>query len=166
MKLNFGMKRVAAALAGLAAVTLATTGLAAQSDAHEHEHGIAQVHHLKLNAGKKWSTDASLRKGMGEIRALVAAQHDAIHRNKMQAADYAALGAKIEGQVAYIVQNCKLEPEADANLHVILEDFVAGADAMQGKDHHLSPKAGAGRVIEGLSNYGKYFDHPDWRPLD
>jgi len=160
------MKRMTLALASMAAVTLATAGFAAQGDAHEHEHGAAQVHQLKLNAGKKWGTDASLRKGMSEIRALLAARHDAIHQDKMRAADYTALGAKIEGQIGYIVQNCKLDPEADANLHLILEDLVAGADAMQGKTTELTPQAGAGRIVAGLSNYGKYFDHPGWRPLD
>jgi hypothetical protein len=153
------------ALAGVAAVTLALTGIAAQAAEHDHEHAAGEAHSLKLNAGKKWRTDAPLRKAMGEIRALLAAQHQAIENDRLKAADYAALGAKVEAQVGYIVQNCKLDPEADANLHLILEDVVAGADAMQGKAKDLTPKAGAGRVIAGLSNYGKYFDHRGWRPI-
>lgn len=163
MKREIQLKRMA--LAGAAAAALAMAGFAVQAADRDHGHDAAEAHQLKLNAGKKWGTDEPLRKGMSEIRALIEAQHQAIEKNRLKPEDYAALGAKIEGQVGYIVQNCKLDPEADANLHLIIEDVVAGADAMQGKNKKLKAKAGASRVIAGLSNYGKYFDHPGWRSL-
>lgn len=151
---------LAAALASAAMLSLTGPALAAG----EHEHGAA-THELQLNYGKKWATDEPLRKGMSEIRALLAAQDEAIHKGRLKPADYAALGAKIEGEVGAIVANCKLEPAADANLHLVLEDVIEGADAMQGKARGKTPRQGAGKVVAALNEYGRYFDHPGWKRL-
>jgi hypothetical protein len=63
-----------------------------------------------------------------------------------------------------MVANCKLDPEADANLHIILEQILEGAEALQGKEKK-NPRAGANRVVAALNDYGKYFDHPGWKKL-
>lgn len=150
-----------AALVSAAILSLPAPLSAAEE--HKHEQSAATTHKLTLNQGKKWATDEPLRKGMGEIRSLVAAQEEAIHKAKLKRADYAALGAKIEGEVGYIVANCKLDPEADANLHIILEELLEGATAMQGKEKSQTPRQGAGKVVTALNEYGKYFDHPGWK---
>jgi hypothetical protein len=49
---------------------------AAEPAAHEYP---AEAHQLMLDAGKKWATDEPLRKGMGEICKVVAADLKAIH---------------------------------------------------------------------------------------
>jgi hypothetical protein len=152
---------LAAALAGAAILSLPAPASAA--DEHKHEQGAAATHKLTLNQGKKWATDDPLRDGMTEIRRLLAAQDEAIHKGKLKPADYAALGAKIEGEVGGIVANCKLEPAADANLHLILEDVIEGADAMQGKAKGKTPRQGASKVVAALNEYGRYFDHPGWK---
>lgn len=157
LKLN----ALAVALASAAMLSLAAPASAA--DEHKHEQGAATTHELTLNKGKKWATDEPLRKGMGEIRGLIAANDQAIHKGRLKPEDYAALGSKIEGQVGYIVANCKLEPAADANLHLILEEVTAGADAMQGKEKGKTPRQGAGKVVAALNEYGRYFDHPGWK---
>jgi hypothetical protein len=163
MRSNLKLTAIAAALVSAAILSLPAPATAAEE--HKHEQSAATTHKLTLNNGKKWTTDEPLRKGMSEIRSLVAAQDEAIHKGKLKPEDYAALGSKIERQVGYIVANCKLDPEADANLHIILEHLIAGADAMQGKDKQTSPRAGAGKVVAGLNSYGKYFDHPGWKRL-
>jgi hypothetical protein len=162
MNRKFSMTVLAAAFASAALLGLQAPAIAA--DAHEHGHGGAEAHKLQLDHGKKWATDEPLRKGMSEIRSLVDAQHDRIHKGTLKPADYAALGKKIEAQVGYVVANCKLDPKADANLHVVLEQMLEGVEAMKGEPKK-NPRAGAGKVVDALNNYGNHFDHPGWKRL-
>ena len=145
-------------LLALAAPLAAVQPAAAQ---HDHEAG---AHTLKLDNGKKWSTDAPLRQGMSAIRDAVAADHRAIHTDKETAAQYNALAGKIDGQIAYIVKNCKLAPEADMRLHVVLAEITAGSDLMKGTDQ-AKRKEGAVKIVRALGTYPQYFDHPEWRAL-
>jgi hypothetical protein len=132
------------------------------ADAHSHAAGAPAK--LALDHGKKWATDAPLRQRMGEIRALMAAQIEPIHTGKLPSGEYAALGAAVEGKVAAIVAECKLPPEADAMLHLIVADLVAGADVMQGKAAG-KPADGARKVVAAANAYGRYFDDTGWKPL-
>ena len=146
--------------AALFALGASHSGLAA--DAHSHAAGAPAT--LTLDHGKKWTTDAPLRQRMGEIRALLAAKIEPIHQGKLAPAEYAALGAAVEGKVASIVAECKLPPEADAMLHLIVADLVAGADIMQGKAAG-TPAEGAHKVVTAANAYGRYFNDAGWKPL-
>lgn len=159
MKSSLKLTALAAALASAAVLALPVPAVA-----DVNQHAGSGIHKLKLDQGKKWSTDAPLRKGMSEIRSLVDAQHEAIHTGRLKPADYALLGTQIEAQVAFIVQNCKLSPAADANLHGVLEEMLEGVEAMKGTEKK-SPRAGADKVVAALNDYGKYFDHPGWKRL-
>jgi hypothetical protein len=64
--------------------------------------------------------------------------------------------------VAYAVANCKLEPNADAMLHLVIADLMAGTESMEGKTSN-SRHDGAVQVLEALKSYGKYFQHPGWK---
>lgn len=119
---------------------------------------------LQLNKGKKWETDVPLRQGMAALRASVADQLEAIRKGKLSAAQAQALGAKIDAEVATIVAQCKLEPKADAVLHLIVADLLAAAEVLQGKQKG-SPAAAARRTVVALNNYGHYFDDPQWEAL-
>lgn len=142
-------------LAPLVAVPLATAQ-------HPHDAG---AHALSLDHGKQWTTDASLRQGMTAIRDAVAADHQAIHGNTESAEQYRALAGKIDAQIASIVQDCKLAPAADAQLHVLLSDIVGGSEQMKGAAAQ-NRRQGAARVVGALETYPRYFDHPGWRPLE
>ena len=120
---------------------------------------------LVLDHGKKWQTDKPLRQGMGNIRAALASDLKAIHANKATPQQYKALAGRIESEVAGIVQNCKLEPEADAQLHIVVAELLAGAEAMQGKEKGVKPRAGAERVAKALNAYGEHFDHAGWKRI-
>jgi hypothetical protein len=63
------------------------------------------------------------------------------------------------------VQNCKLEPEADAQLHIVIAELLAGAEAMQGKEPGVARRAGAKRVVKALNAYGEHFEHAGWKRL-
>lgn len=54
---------------------------------------------------------------MGKIRSVIETNLDAVHGGKLAAAQYKAIAADINGQIAYIVQNCKLDKDADEVLH-------------------------------------------------
>ena len=144
-----------------AALALSLPALAAE---HAHDHGAAGAA-LELNQGKKWQTDQPLRKGMSNMRAALAKDLKAIHVDKANDAQYDALATKLNGEVAYIVQNCKLEPKADAELHKVIGEVLAGAEAMQGKEAGVERRDGAVRVAKALNTYGQFFNHPGWRNL-
>lgn len=147
----------------------AMLGLAAASQAAtQHEdhaaHGQGAVT-LQLNAGKKWETDAPLRQSMEKIRqTMEAALHD-IHENRLAAAGYGKLAQQVEHEVGAIVSNCKLEPKADAQLHLIVADLLAGAEQMAGKVKKTKRQSGTVKVIGALDNYAKYFDDASFRPI-
>jgi hypothetical protein len=135
-----------------AALALAFAGPAfAASDVHSHEPGAGEAK-LVLDHGKKWPTDAPLRQGMENIRTALGSHMK-----------YGALAAKVSVQVAGIVQNCKLEPEADAQLHIVIADIMAGVEAMEGKVKGETRRAGAERIANALNAYGEHFDHAGWK---
>ncbi len=153
-----------AVAAGLA-LGIAATGLyAAEKNAHSHEHGAAPAK-LTLNEGKKWATDAPLRQGMENIRKYMDTSLRDIHEGKLSAAKYGELAKKVNGEVGGIVANCKLEPEADAQLHLVIADIGEGIEAMEGKAKKVKRQAGAVKVIGALEKYGAYFDHPGWHSI-
>lgn len=147
----------------LIAVTLAAplTTLAAD----RHEHGAAASHKVELNAGKKWATDTPLRQGMTAIRSSAAAILPAAHAGKATAANYDAFGKEVAAHVTYIVQNCKLDPKADAQLHVVIGDIMAGVETAEGKQRDQERASGVVKVVQALDAYGKHFDHPGWKAI-
>jgi len=139
-------------------------GAAPASTADTHSHAAGVQAKLALDHGKKWTTDAPLRQRMGEIRALMATELGPIHAGNLSPERYRQLGAAVEEKVAAIVAECKLPPEADAMLHLVVADLVAGADIMQGKAQG-KPADGAHKVVTAANAYGRYFDHAGWKPL-
>lgn len=151
-------------LATALASTLAIGVGAPASAADPHQHAAGESAKLALDHGKKWASDEPLRKNMADIRAALAAKQAGIHKGTLTPEDYKALGSLVEGRVATIVAECKLAPAADANLHLIVAELLAGADAMQGKSK-TAASAGAVQAVRAVNAYGKYFDHPGWKPL-
>lgn len=138
----------------------AAAGAQAAGEHAHHDHGAPPQAALKLDNGKKWTTDEPLRRGMTNIRGHL--EH--LHRGKPDAAAYDRLAKAVNGEVAYIFQNCRLPKEADEVLHVVLADVMQGAAALEGKQKGVSREQGANRIVHALENYGRYFDHPGWQP--
>lgn len=145
-------------------VATLTTPLAALAADH-HDHGGAVPHKIELNAGKKWATDDPLRQAMNGIRSAVASTLPAAHAGKAASSDYDALGKEITAQVTYIVQNCKLDPKADAQLHVVIGDILNGVEMTEGKQHDKGRAVGVVKIAQALNTYGRYFDHVGWQPI-
>ncbi|MBI3374502.1 MAG: hypothetical protein HY017_22480 [Betaproteobacteria bacterium] len=163
MKIRTGAIRIAGAVLAAIALAFAASVHAASAVAHEHQAGASAA--LKLNAGKKWGTDEPLRQGMASVKSTVAKNLAAVHAGKVHAAKYKAIAGELNGQVAIRVQNCKLDKDADEVLHAVLAQVLQGAEAMEGKDKKVRPRAGFLKVVDGLDSYGKHFDHSGWQPV-
>lgn len=126
----------------------------------QHEHDDAAGGALLLDHGAKWATDAPLRRGMEQIRNLVAAPQAAVAAGAApNPADSRQLAGEIRHQVDELIRNCKLEPEADAVLHVLIAGMLQGAAALAGE----SPSTdGLSRIQHALDQYPQYFAHPGW----
>jgi hypothetical protein len=155
------MKTRTLILALAAAFSTAVTLPALAAESHHHGHGshAETPHKLTLNNGRKWSTDAPLRKGMQEIRDALERAHGPGHHGEASPAKYAELGKKMESEIAGIVMNCKLEPAADANLHVIIGELNAAAGAFKGAKPAEAERA-MRRARHAVGAYDQYFDHP------
>ncbi len=161
------MKRTSAAL-WITALALATGIPAHAADQHSHEvHANADYPAQdgpSLDQGRKWATDEALRRHMEEIRTSLEAHREAILRDRLGPEHEKALARTIESRVAAIVTECKLDPRADANLHLIVADLVQAADILQGKTN-APPRQGAVRAVRAAQMYATYFDHPSWKPI-
>lgn len=152
-------------LATLAAacLVLASAGAVAQ---HSHAPAAgAAAAQLQLDNGKRWATDVPLRRGMGEIRNQVTSAPKAVHAGKARPAEYKALAMRIEKETGRIVAECKLEPRADAQLHLVVADLLAGIESMKGAANGAAGRAGLLQVAAALDAYGRHFDHPGWKPV-
>ena len=139
--------------------------LAALAAADAHDHGNAAPHKLELNAGKKWGTDNALRQGMSSIHASVVQTLPAAHAGKATAADYDAFGKDVTAQVTYIVENCKLDPKADEQLHIIVADILNGVEAAEGKQGDMKRASGVVKVAQAANAYGKHFSDAGWQAI-
>lgn len=156
------MNRISKSILALAvALAFGAPAIAAET----HGHAAGGEAQLTLNHGQKWQTDAPLRQGMNNIRGAIAKDVKAIHTGKATPKQYEALAQKVTTEVAGIVQNCKLEPAADAQLHILIAELMAGAEAMEGKTQSETRQAGAERVAKALNAYGEHFDHAGWKRL-
>ncbi|WP_236748547.1 hypothetical protein [Acidovorax carolinensis] len=63
------------------------------------------------------------------------------------------------------MENCKLEPKADAQLHIVIGEILGGVDAAQGKQGDKARAAGVVKVAEALNTYGSHFDHAGWKSV-
>lgn len=153
-------------VAAMLALPLAAFNLPAlaASDAHDHGH---EVHgEMELNHGKKWETDAALRQGMTAIHGIVSGAIDDAHAGKMSEAKYTDVSKQVMTQFNYVVENCKLEPEADAQLHILLGNMVQGVELVEGKVAGEKRDSGLVKIAQALNSYGDFFDHPDWKAID
>jgi hypothetical protein len=148
-----------AAVIGAAALMLSFT---APLSAQTHAHDAAAPARLALDHGRKWPTDAALRAGMENIRKRVVPQ---LARGEANDAEQAKLAAQIERELGTIVAQCKLAPEADAMLHLVIADIGTGVDAMRGKDPAHTPAEGLRHVAHALDQYARHFDHPGFKPI-
>ncbi len=126
-----------------------------------HGHDDAHARHadadlLQLDEGRPWPVDAALVDGMQRIRDAVAAAQAVA---PLDAAAAAALAQSVEDQVAFLIAHCRLEPAADATLHVLIARLLGAAHAL--RTDPATPD-GLPVMLDTLDLYPRYFAHPGW----
>lgn len=111
---------------------------------------------------KLWETDAPLREGMLRIDSAAAQPWRAYQAHSLTPDAVNALAKAIDDNVTFMVSNCKLAPEADAALHGLLGELLAGVAEIKTNPHAAN---GMPRIAHALEEYPRYFQHPDWKPL-
>jgi len=153
-------------IAGLVIIVLIAAGYALRSHfQHGHSHGHAHGHGaatMALNHGQRWETDEPLRLGMQRIRDAVALPLNEGATSKLSPVRAKAVAHTVQETVTYLMKNCQLAPEADANLHVIINDLLIGASLLGTDDQS---DEGLARLHHTLGEYPRYFNHPNWKPL-
>lgn len=156
----FRKRHLLFALLAIALAPLAGEVLAGES--HSHEGHAANAMELRLDAGRKWRGDVSMRQGMIGIRAAMAARLDQIHEDRLAPDEYGALAKVVQKQADYMVENCRLPREVDEQLHIVLGQILEGIGEMEEGPHSRN---GAVKIVQALNAYGKHFEHPGWQPL-
>lgn len=143
------------------AITVVLGAASTVSAAISGERSASETSGPTLDHGKKWATDAQLRRNMSDLRKIVSNGIDPV---KSTQADYRILGDRIQTQVAAIVGQCKLAPEADEVFHTFIAEIIAGALILQGQTTQ-PPHRGLQTIVRALDRYGIYFDQPGWRTI-
>lgn len=154
------MKAVKTLTALAVALALTSPGLAfAQTAAHDHGAGAIEI---ALNDGAKWQGDQNMLTGMSAIHGTMTANLEAIHAGNLPAEAAGTIAADVQKQLDFMVENCVLEPEVDAQFHIVLGEVMTGVSAL--KEGEV--EAGATSIVQALNAYGEHFEHPGWQMID
>jgi hypothetical protein len=124
-----------------------------------HPHSAAVPGHSGGAEPQLWETDAPLREGMRNIRAALHGL-EAGGVDGLTSSEVGDFSAGIDKQVAFMINNCKLQPQADAALHTIIADFVAAAASLKSNPTDTGPFAS---MHAALQRYARQFNDPEWR---
>lgn len=155
------------AAAALALASAAVAGTQESEDTAQAHHGHAAHEPVPAPAptlaeGQRWATDVPLREAMLRIREGVASSLHAFREESLSAGEAQALAAAVEADVQYMIANCRLEPQPDAALHLLIGRMLGAAEALR-----ADPAAPGGmpELVSVVRDYGASFDHAGWEPL-
>jgi hypothetical protein len=130
----------------------------ATADEHAHHHDASAGEALQRPpGGGNWATDAALRQGMEAIHVALAAALPAFEKGELDAPAATNLASVVTSQVQFLLANCKLEPDADAQLHILIGQMMSAAEAMVADAGSVD---GVPKLHEAVQLYGDYFEHP------
>jgi hypothetical protein len=156
-------KNISGLAAAICLTLLTTMPVMAQTSGHdEHQHNDHGATGLSLNQGEKWHSDVPLRQGMQSINHAVIDAVPAFHRGALTQPNAMQLAKHINEQIEFLVQNCKLTPQADAVLHIVIADLLAGAAELAKQPSSMQ---GLPRIVGALQQYPIYFDQPGWTEI-
>lgn len=115
------------------------------------------------------SADALPRPADEALRSAMTALRDTLEQRIREAgaeplaeADYVALAAEIERQVAAIVAGRDFHSRSGRHLQWLLGDIADAAGLMRSAPRAPAKKLGLMRAVETLNFYGREYDHPGW----
>ncbi len=131
---------------------------AATPAADRHDHGAgANVALQRPPGGGSWVTDAALRQGMEAIHVALVAALPTFETGELGASAAQALAGVVTSQVQFLLANCKLDPDADAQLHILIGQMMSAAEAMVADAASVD---GVPKLHAAVQLYGDYFEHP------
>jgi hypothetical protein len=110
-------------------------------------------------------TDEPVRLGMLAIRDLVRINHSLVTHRRMPPDHAQRFAKQVKAESEKILSTTKLSGDGREKLRGLLDEVVAGIDAVAKPAAGADPLDGLVRADEALARYGKEFDHPDWPPL-
>ncbi|MCB0350035.1 MAG: hypothetical protein KDD38_02555 [Bdellovibrionales bacterium] len=131
----------------------------AAEQAHDHHHHEKTELKLSFNNGKKWPTDLALRSNMDAIHDHIKSKIKKIHAGDMTDGEFKKLGEQIKTNTDDIFKNCKLEPEADAQLHLVMAGILTASEKLVGKASLQEKRKAVDEILSHYKSYLKYFDH-------
>ncbi len=123
-----------------------------------HPHGATDSV-LRLNDGQRWIADAPLTVGMARIRAAVQLASELPRLDQESAA---LLVQTVRNEVNFLIINCRLQPAADATLHVFIAQLLSAATSLRNDPASVD---GLPRMQQVLLEYPQYFAHPGWQAV-
>lgn len=153
---------IKAAVTVLLASMLSTASLAtppsahnqpSAATAHDAHEAHASSHHTAVAPpdSERWPTDEPLRTGMSRIQAAV---DQAMREQTLSRERSVALASTIEQNVTYIIEHCKLPPQADAALHVLIGRMLTATHQLKSNG---SSDAAVAQIVSALHDYREAF---------
>jgi hypothetical protein len=125
-----------------------------------HQHADHEPAELTLDHGQRWRTDAPLREGMERIRtAVLEATGHTNAAGGLDASPGKRLADTIDDSIAFMVTHCRLAPEADANLHILIGRLAEAAALAR---EPAESNTALSRMQAAVAAYPQYFEHPGW----
>ena len=118
-----------------------------------HARGAHDAEAVAPPKGTLWPTDEPLRAGMSRIESAV---NSAGVMRPLSRERAGMLARTVEENVTYIVRNCKLPPEPDAALHVLIGRLMTAAGELASD---ATSEAALVQLTDVLRDYHGTFDH-------
>jgi hypothetical protein len=131
-------------------------------------HAAAETGGMIPSAGQAFAplpTDQPVRRGMLAIRDLVRTNHSLVTHRRMPPDHAARFAKQVKAEADTILATSKIAGDAREMLRALLDEIVAGIDAVAKPKGVADPTAGLVRADAALARYAKEFDHPGWAPL-
>ncbi len=110
-------------------------------------------------------TDAAVQKGMLTIRDLVRTNHSLVTHRRMPPDHAARFAKQVKAEADSILGASRISGDARDKLRALLDEIVAGIEAVAKPAAGEDPMAGLVRADEALARYAREFDHPGWAPV-
>lgn len=125
--------------------------------AHAHQHAAPASTLERPASGGRWATDEPLRQGMERIDRALTAALPAFERGEFDPGAATTLAGEVRREVEFLIANCKLEPVADAQLHRVIAQMLAAAQAMS---QTPASRDGVPHLQGAVNLYSEHFEHP------
>lgn len=118
---------------------------------HEHHNRQQLEQSLSLNNGKKWATDKALRTNMSSVHKDLKKILEKAKSNKVAISDYQLFGKNLNDNINNIFKNCKLEPKADVQLHIIMAEFLKASKELTDNSVIAKKKVAVYNVLSNIA---------------